>query len=128
MELMLAVTVFVISIASVAYLFIGAQASTDYSMSKVQATLLAREKIEEKREERYENGFYSLSTGTDADLINLGGRSYDTTTITSEISEEVLKVEVTVDWTSRGRAESISLTEHLAAWDEVIEVEEEEEE
>ncbi len=127
LELMLAVAFFVVSTASVAYLFIGAQTATDYSVSKTQALLLARERIEEQREIRYEDGFYNLTEGEDLETITLNGRSYQTKIDVDYILEEVCKIESTVTWTSRNREESVSFVEHFTAWDDVQEPEEPEE-
>ncbi len=114
-ELMLAIAVFVVAAASIAHLFIGAQTAGDYGTSKTQAILLAREKMEDVREERDVNGFNSLSSGTTTETVVLGDRSYDTSVVL-DCSAGVCEVASSVSWTVRGEEETVSFVEHLTDW------------
>ena len=124
LEVMLAVAVFVIAVASVAHLLVGAQTASGYSISKMQAIVLAREKIEEVREQRNTDGFDSLTEGTTTETVNLSDRSYETEVVISCHADEVCATESTVSWTTRGRSESVYLIEHLTAWEDVEVLEE----
>ncbi len=127
LELLLAITVFVISVASISYLFIGSQTATDYSISKMQAVLLAKEKIEEKRELRDIYGFDIFIEGesVETDTISFDDRNYESV-LTTNCTGDVCKFESVISWTSFGREEEVSFTEHLTGWAEVEQPEEEE--
>lgn len=120
LEIILAIAVFVVAIASVAHLIIGAQSASDYSTSKLQATLLAREKLEEVREDKNEDGLDSLVEGEVIEVVTLGGKSYDATVnINCFEVDEYCVVESTVSWTVRDREESVYFIEHLTGWEDV---------
>jgi type II secretory pathway pseudopilin PulG len=114
-ELMLAIAIFVIAGASIAHLFIGAQTASEYGVSKTQALLLAREKIEDTRETRDVDGFDSLASGTTTETVVLGDRSYDTSVVL-DCSGEVCEVTSSVSWTIREKEETASFVEHLTDW------------
>jgi type II secretory pathway pseudopilin PulG len=120
LEILLAIAIFVVAIASVAHLIIGAQSASDYSASKLQATLLAREKLEEVREDKNEYGLDSLIEGEVTEAVTLGGKSYDAVVnIDCFEVDEYCVVESTVSWTVRDRTESVYFIEHLTGWEDV---------
>ncbi|MDA3815019.1 MAG: prepilin-type N-terminal cleavage/methylation domain-containing protein [Patescibacteria group bacterium] len=120
LEVILAIAIFVVAIASVAHLIIGAQSASDYSTSKLQATLLAREKLEEVREQKNEYGLESLSEGVVEETVVLGGKDYDTILdIDCFEVDEYCVVESTVSWTVRDKEESVYFIEHLTGWEDV---------
>ncbi len=127
LEVMLAVVVFVVAVASVAHLIIAAQSASAYSVNKLQAIFIAREKIEEVREDKNENGIDDLVEGTTTETVTLGDSSYESELVISCSEDEVCVIESTVSWTVRGREESVYFIEHLTAWEDVemIVVEEE---
>jgi len=121
-ELMLALAVFVIGVASVAHLFIAAQVALSYSLEKTQAKFLAKEAIEEVRFIRDQEGLGQILDYEyvgEIENISLNGQDFQRE-VQIEIEGSVAEITSIVEWDSAGeKEEMVSFTEILTDWNSV---------
>ena len=113
-ELMLAVVVFVVGSASVAHLFIGARSAALFGIEMNQATLLAKEGIEESRAIRNID-FDDLEEFSDE--VTLDGTGFTRNVTLSYDSDEEVLVTSSVEWKSLRGEEEVEVLEILTDWD-----------
>jgi Tfp pilus assembly protein PilV len=114
LELILAIAIFVVSSASIAHLYIGAQTSIGYSVDKTQAIFLAKEGIEQVRAERGED-FSNLTSKTINNVIILDGKEFQRQ-VEISCAGYLCIVDSTINWSSFGKDEQVNFTEHLTSW------------
>lgn len=129
-EVLLALAVFVIAIATIAHLFLAAHYSAAHGVEKSQAVLLAKEGLEAVRSIR-DDDFENIEAKTDAGIVltdnkwafqgtpditgNKFTRKINITSVPGY--DNAWQVESAVEWTSiTGKAADVSFTERLTAW------------
>jgi prepilin-type N-terminal cleavage/methylation domain-containing protein len=114
LELMLALAIFVVSIASISHLFVGSRAAVFYNLNKTQALFLAKEGIEEQRALKKINGIRNLENTSDS--ITLGDDTFDRTVSVDFIDWNQAEITSTVDFSYLGTDDQISYSETLTTW------------
>lgn len=129
LEIVLAVAIFTVGIASVGHLFVSSYLSSAYSTERQKASFLAREGVEALRSIKG-SGFDELSVieggGVDytSDRWQLIESSTEIDQFTREInieevSEDQKLVEVIIGWENiRGREDQVILSEIFTSWEE----------
>lgn len=115
LELMLALAIFIVSIASISHLFVGSRAAVFYNLNKTQALFLAKEGIEEQRALKKIDGIRNLEDTSDS--ITLGEDTFDRTVSVDFTDWNRAEITSTVDYSYLGTDDQISYSETFTTWD-----------
>ncbi len=117
-ELLVAIGVFTIAIVSIAHLFTRARTSSDYSLLKSQALLLAKNQIEEIKIFR-EDDFSNIPEGETSEEIFLNKNKFQTELLI-DCEQEVCLLTSSVNWNYLNKDHNVTLKTHLTAWTEGV--------
>ena len=112
-ELIMAITIFIVGIASIAHLFVSAHMAMSYNLEKAQAILLAKEGLEEQRVK----GFGSFQE--EEIVFDLNGTDFSREINLNESGDEV-EVVSGVSWRSQGRDEEVYFREIFTNWNPTL--------